>query len=223
MRFASPGGRIEHISSMPGLRNSVTVNGSPGFTPISAAMRANRAGAILAWATRITSSYDMRTARCRAHLAQQASAGLGAVVGLADRREPLEVEPRIVGVLIGDEPPRALEDHVAGRRRHRRHDGALELGERGRRGMIALIHAARSTCGIRRLRGLEAGPKASEIRFDRLAVGADRRLEHVRRDRQASAAGDDAEHHRVDHGAALLGERLHVDQEVRVRMRPRSP
>ncbi len=66
MRFAKPGGRIEHISSMPGLRNSVTVNGSPGFTPISAAMRASRAGAILAWATRITSSYDMRTARWRA-------------------------------------------------------------------------------------------------------------------------------------------------------------
>ena len=64
--MASLGGRIEHISSMPGLRNSVTVNGSPGFAPISAAMRASRAGSILACATRITSSYDMRSARCRA-------------------------------------------------------------------------------------------------------------------------------------------------------------
>ena len=51
-----PGGSIEQNSSMPGLRNSVTVNGSPGLTPISAAMRARRAGSILACATRITSS-----------------------------------------------------------------------------------------------------------------------------------------------------------------------
>ena len=41
-------------------------NGSPSATPISSRMRAKRAGAILASATRITSSNVMRTARWRA-------------------------------------------------------------------------------------------------------------------------------------------------------------
>ena len=63
MRSASRGGSSEHSSSTPGLRNSVTVNGSPGMTPMAAAMRGKRAGSILACATRMTSSYDMRTAR----------------------------------------------------------------------------------------------------------------------------------------------------------------
>ena len=44
----------------------MTANGSPGLSFSSSAMRAKRAGSIFAWATRITSSNDMRTARCRA-------------------------------------------------------------------------------------------------------------------------------------------------------------
>ena len=61
--LGEPRGSSEHNSSTPGLRNSVTVNGSPGLIPMAAAMRGKRAGSILACATRMTSSYDIRTAR----------------------------------------------------------------------------------------------------------------------------------------------------------------
>ncbi len=109
-------------------------------------------------------------------------------------------------------------------RRHHRRDRALELGERG--GGAALAGDGFGAGGAGLPGGLEAGAETLEVRVDRLAVGADRRLENVRRDRQAAAAGDQAEHHRVDHGAALLGERLHVDEQVRLRMlagRPGQP
>ena len=43
-------------------------------------------------------------------LAQQPPAGLRALVGGADRRQPVEVEPRIGDVLIGGEPPGAFDE-----------------------------------------------------------------------------------------------------------------
>ena len=97
---------------MPGLRNSVTVNGSPGFTPISAAMRARRAGSILACATRITSSYDMRTARCRA-VSRSRRPPARALVGGTDRAPGGRDRAAHRRVLIGDEPARAFDDDVA--------------------------------------------------------------------------------------------------------------
>ena len=113
MRLASGGGSSEQNSSMPGLRNSVTVNGSPGFTPISAAMRAIRAGAILACATRLAYETPTRPDAC---------------VDGADRRQQVEIESRIGEVLRSGKSPHAGEHDDAGGLRH--HDRALELGER---------------------------------------------------------------------------------------------
>src|SRR3977135_1283153 len=105
---AGPGGRIEHISSMPGLRNSVTVNGSPGLAPISPAMRAMRAGSILA-------------------SAQLTPAPLRRAHAWGPRR--VEKGPGVAGVLMGGGAARPRHDHVARLRGHGG-DGALELGQR---------------------------------------------------------------------------------------------
>ena len=67
-------------------------------------------------------------------------------------------------------------------------------------------------------RGLEAGAEAAQIAVHRLAVLADGGFQLLRLNRQASAAGDGAQHHRVDDRAALLGQRLHVEQQCRARV-----
>ncbi len=191
-------------------------SGSPGLAPISAAMRARRAGSILACATRITSSYDMRTARWRAVSRSRLPLGAGALVGEPDRRQPVEIEPRIGDVLIGDEPAHAFLDHVARGGRHHRDDLALELGERGGGAALAALRsrAARRSPA----RPLKAGAEAAQIGLDRLAVGADRALERLGRNRQPAAARDRAEHHRVDDRAAAARDLLHVEQDVPLRV-----
>ena len=54
------------ISSLPGLKCSVTSRGSCAPARTSFRTRSRRSREVLAWATRITSSKDMRTARWRA-------------------------------------------------------------------------------------------------------------------------------------------------------------
>src|SRR5262249_8481944 len=73
---------------------------------------------------------------------QQLAAGAGALVGDADRREPIDIDLRIGDALIGDEPARALLDHVAGGGRHYRDDLALEIGERGPGAALAALRVA---------------------------------------------------------------------------------
>src|ERR1043166_287898 len=103
MRTASPGGSSEHSSSMPGLRNSVTVNGSPGLTFISAATRFRRAGSILAFAPPIPAPVTVSHAHGEEtpRLPPEAPPAPGARVGGADRRQPVDIELRVGEVLIG--------------------------------------------------------------------------------------------------------------------------
>ena len=79
----------------------------------------------------------------------------------------------------------------------------------------ALGAAVVAALDIGLLHRLEPGAETLEVGIDRLAVGADRALERRGGNRQPPAAGDDPEHDRVDHGAGLLGERVHVEQEMR--------
>jgi hypothetical protein len=119
--------------------------------------------------------------------------------------------------LIGGEPPRAGEHDVARRRRH--DDRAFKCGKRIRVRRAILVGDAvrgRSRIGVRR--GVEAAAKAPQVGVDRLAVRADGVLERRRGDRHAPAARDQPEHDRVDHRAALLGERIHVEEEMALRV-----
>ena len=94
---------------MPGLRKSCTENGSFLARNSSRAMRRMRAGAILACATRTTSSYDMRTARWRATSFSSLPLRAAGRVGVDDGAQPVEIEPRIGDALIGNEPPHAFD------------------------------------------------------------------------------------------------------------------
>ena len=148
----------------------------------------------------------------------QAPAGSDARVGGADRRQPVDIELRIGEVLIGGEPSRAGEHDVAGRRRHddRAFEGDKRLRVRGRAILVGGAVLRRPSIRVRR--GVETAAEAPQIGVDRLAVGADRVLERRRGDRHAPAARDQPEHDRVDHRAALLGERVHVEKEMALRM-----
>ncbi len=86
MRVASQGGRIEHISSMPGFRNSVTVNGSPGLAPISDAIRvhARRINLDLGDPDHVLVGHAQR--QMARDLPQQTATRLRALVGICGSR-----------------------------------------------------------------------------------------------------------------------------------------
>jgi hypothetical protein len=127
-----------------------------------------------------------------------------------ERPQALEVEPRIVKVLPGGEPAQPFDDDVGGA--GERGSLGLEIGEAfGPRGMgLGLA----GSCSRRTLAGGgKPRRKTAQIGLDRLAVGADRRLERFDRHRQAARCGDRAEHHRIDHGAGFASGGIHVEQD----------
>ncbi len=79
---------------------------------------------------------------------------------------------------------------------------------------LAVVAHARGGAGRR----LKAGAKTAQVGLHRLAVRPDCRLERLRRDRQGVRRRDRAQHDCVDHGARLLGDRLHVEQQMPPRM-----
>jgi len=93
-----------------------------------------------------------------------------------------------------------------------RSSAGQRLRVRGRAILVRDVIRGRSS--IRPRRGVEAAAEAPQVGVDGLAVRADGTLERRRGDRQAPAARDQPEHDRVDHRAALLGERVHVEEEV---------
>ncbi len=152
-------------------------------------------------------------------LAQQASIGARALISGLDWREPVEIAAPVGRVLIRDQAPYAFAcDLLHGRRQCR--DGALEVRERWRASVLARHGSVRRRCQVARLlRGSKTAAEALQVALDRLAVGADRVLERRRRDRHAATARDQAEHDRVDHRARLSGERLHVEDQMLLRVR----
>ena len=159
----------------------------------------------MAWATRITSSYDMRTARCRAVSRSSRPSAPAALVGLrgsaradrdraAHRRRPGR---RRAGARLRRpcraQPPASSPRSRARARRARPSAACARLPR-------APAHAA-PTC-----RRAPSRPARKPLRLLSTALPSARiaASNDFRRDRQAAAAGDQAEHHRVDHGAALL-------------------
>ena len=104
------------------------MNGSSGFTPISAAMRAIRAWRDLGLRHPDHIFVGHAHGEVTRRLAYETPAGPYACVDGADRCQPVEIESRIGEVLISGKSPHAGEHDVAGGLRH--HDRALELGER---------------------------------------------------------------------------------------------
>ena len=146
---------------------------------------------------------------------QQLPVGVSTGIGFAERRQTIEIKPRVGEVLIRREPAHALGHERARRGRHP-FDGAFEIGQRGGRRLMALAWIGTQPCAA--LRGGQAGAETAQIGIDRLAVGADRLLIGLRRDRQRAGAGDGAEHHRIDHRAGLARDRLEVEQQRLFRM-----
>ena len=87
-----------------------------------------------------------------------------------------------------------------------------------RRGATGFASSGFGAAAAACLCGLQPGAEAAQVAVDALAVGADRGLERLDRDRQPAAAGDDAEHHRIDERAGAPRDRVHVDQDVALRI-----
>ncbi|MCZ7660576.1 MAG: hypothetical protein M5U07_23370 [Xanthobacteraceae bacterium] len=143
-------------------------------------------------------------------------------VGFADRREAIEIEPRIARVLISREAAQAFHRDLMRRSRKRARGFGLEPGELRHRAVTALAVA------LRRRRdlapgGVEAGAEAGEIGLGGLALGADRLLEHGRGNGQTAGSRDGAEHHGIDHGAARARGLLHVEQQASLGVRLDRP
>ena len=152
----------------------------------------------------------MRTARWRAVSASSCPSAPAFASASRIGVEAIEIKPRVSEVLIGGEPAHAFGHEGARRLRHAV-DLAFEIGERSGGARGACRGSARRRAPL--CAAGEAGAEAAQIGLDRLAVGADRRLERFGRNRQRAGAGDGAEHHRIDHRAALARDRFEIEQQ----------
>ena len=143
-------------------------------------------------------------------LRQQLPVRAGLRVRIADRLETIEIKPRVRNVLVGGEAAHAFGHEGSRRLRHAR-DLALEFGERrGRRARALAGNGFRTRPALRRR---EAGAETAQVGIDRLAVGADRRLERFGRYWQRAGTRNDAEHHGIDHRAGLARDRLQIEEQ----------
>ena len=166
-----------------------------------------RSGAVLACATRITSSNDMRTARCRA-VSRNSSAEPSAFTGI----EAVEIERGVAAILVGGEAADALLDHVQARGRiatPRALDQVLDALRR-RLALAMLAHGLLELAA----RMAAAEGEGGKIGVDRLAGMADRGLEGGIRDRQPARARQRAQQHGIDDAARFLGGLVHVEQDL---------
>ena len=100
-------------------------------------------------------------------LGEQLAARVGARVGLGDGLEAVEIEPRVIEILIGGEAAHAFGGERA-RGLGERGGFGFEVGERRLRGALAGERAQRHRQLV--ARGREAGAEAAQIALDRLAV-----------------------------------------------------
>ena len=141
---------------------------------------------------------------------QQSPTGSRTRVGLANRIEPIEIEARIVAVLISGQTAQTLSNDVLRRSGHGG-DFGFQMRDRCQRHLMSLGRFGGRFGSGRR--GVPSGAKTTQIGLDCFAVGADRRFEGLGWNGQGARAGDRAEQNRIDHDIGLPREGLEIEQQ----------
>ena len=184
----------------------------PGAARTSCRKRSKRLRRVFRSATRIVSSYDIHSARCRATAAVSAKPRVNAP-GLAIPSQHLaqaaQIEFRVGAVLIIHQPAYPLDDDPVQMGRK----GRAHLGIEPPAGIALRLGPRRDDSGDRSAlqRQFESGGESGEIRVHGDRAGANRLLVRIARKRQRARGGERAEQHGTDEAAGFARGGLHVE------------